>query len=57
MRSEQDIKRYMKILSKKASVNLEAYNMIRALGWVLDDGAYPVERDLTILEETYKERV
>jgi hypothetical protein len=53
MRSETQIKRYIKVLEKNTS-KVEAYNMIRALNWVLNHDQYPTERDLNIAEEVNK---
>lgn len=50
MKSEIDIRRYINILEKRNNSNLEAYNMLRALKWVILENPYPEERDLTILE-------
>lgn len=53
MKSELDIQRFIRVL--KTANHVESYNMIKALTWVLGENSYPTDRDLIILEETYKE--
>lgn len=55
MKSEKDIQRYINILKKNPNSAAIAHSRVLALEWVLKKDVYPTERDLNILEETYKD--
>jgi hypothetical protein len=51
MKSEKEIQRYLKVLREQPLTGMGT----RALEWVLGKIEYPTDRDLNILEETYKD--
>lgn len=52
MKSEKDIERYIKVLKKTNRV--EHINVVNSLEWVMGRREAPSEKELSILEETYK---